>query len=113
MTQKLVTKKELKTVFGVPYSFAHIARLEAAGQFPTRVRLGVCRVAWYADEIEEWIASRPRIALHDSFFERVKPRCPSRGFFLSMPLLTRYGPARSYVTAGAVVANEKVVKLRG
>jgi hypothetical protein len=31
MTQRLVSKKELKSIFGVPYSFAHIARLEAAG----------------------------------------------------------------------------------
>jgi hypothetical protein len=37
MTQKLVTKKELRSLFGVPYSFAHIARREAAGQFPKRV----------------------------------------------------------------------------
>ena len=60
MTRTLVSKKELKTVYGIPYCFAHIARLEAAGQFPQRVRLGACRVAWYADEIEEWIGSRPR-----------------------------------------------------
>jgi prophage regulatory protein len=55
MTQKLVSKKELKIVFGVPYSFAHIARLEAAGQFPKRVRLGACRVAWLAAEVQNWI----------------------------------------------------------
>jgi prophage regulatory protein len=60
MPRKLVSKKELKTVYGIPYCFAHIARLEAVGQFPTRVRLGACRVAWYADEVEEWIGSRPR-----------------------------------------------------
>jgi prophage regulatory protein len=60
MARKLVSKKELKTQFGIPYCFAHIARLEKAGQFPKRVRLGLCRVAWFADEIEEWIASRPR-----------------------------------------------------
>jgi prophage regulatory protein len=60
MTRKLVSKKELKTVYGIPYHPAHIARLEADGLFPTPVRLGACRVAWYADEIEEWIASRPR-----------------------------------------------------
>jgi prophage regulatory protein len=60
MTRKLVSKKELKTVYGIPYSFAHIARLEAAGLFPKRVRLGACRVAWHAGEIEEWIDSRPR-----------------------------------------------------
>lgn len=58
MTQQLVTKKELKIVFGVPYSFAHIARLEAAGQFPKRVRLGACRVAWVANEVQAWIDER-------------------------------------------------------
>jgi prophage regulatory protein len=58
--KKLVSKKELKSVYDIPYCFAHIARLEKAGQFPTRVRLGACRVAWYADEVEAWIAERPR-----------------------------------------------------
>jgi prophage regulatory protein len=58
MTQQLVSKKELKTVFGVPYSFAHIARLEADGQFPKRVRLGACRVAWVSDEVQAWIDER-------------------------------------------------------
>ena len=64
MTQQLVTKKELKIVFGVPYSFAHIARLEAAGQFPKRVRLGACRVAWVAEEVQAWIDER--IATRDT-----------------------------------------------
>src|SRR3954469_20289146 len=58
MTRKLVSKKELKSLFGIPYCFAHIARLEAAGQFPKRVRLGACRVAWVADEVEAWIEER-------------------------------------------------------
>ena len=58
MTQRLVTKKELRSLFGVPYSFAHIARLEAAGQFPKRVRLGACRVAWLAEEVQYWIDER-------------------------------------------------------
>ena len=61
--RKLVSKKELKSIYGIPYSFAHIARLEAAGEFPRRVRLGRCRVAWYADEVEEWMVSRPRAIL--------------------------------------------------
>ena len=64
MTQKLVSKKELKSVFGVPYSFAHIARLEAAGEFPKRVRLGACRVAWVADEVQAWIDER--VAIRDA-----------------------------------------------
>ena len=58
MTRKLVSKKELKSVYGVPYSFAHIARLEVTGQFPKRVRLGACRVAWIAEEVDEWIEER-------------------------------------------------------
>ena len=55
MTQKLVSKKELRSIFGVPYCFAHIARLEATGQFPKRVKLGACRVAWIAAEVQDWI----------------------------------------------------------
>ena len=62
MTQvrKLVSKKELRFVHGIPYSFAHIARLEKAELFPKRLMLGACRVAWWEDKIEEWKASRPR-----------------------------------------------------
>jgi prophage regulatory protein len=69
--RKLVSKKELKTVLGIPYSFAHIARLEAAGRFPRRVKLGACRVAWMLDEVLEWIeervAQRDRLADDTSF----------------------------------------------
>ena len=64
MTQKLVSKKELKSIFGVPYSFAHIARLEAAGDFPKRIQLGACRVAWIAEEVQAWIDER--IATRDT-----------------------------------------------
>jgi prophage regulatory protein len=53
----LISKKELKTV-GIPYSPQHIARLEKAGQFPKRVPLGQCRVAWVYEEICKWIADR-------------------------------------------------------
>lgn len=55
---KLVTKKQLKEVYGIPYSFQHIARLESAGQFPLRVKLGQCRVAYVVEEVEAWIAKR-------------------------------------------------------
>ena len=58
MTRKLVSKKELKSIYGVPYCPAHIARLEVAGQFPKRVRLGACRVAWLSDEVQGWIDER-------------------------------------------------------
>ena len=55
---KLVDKKGLKSIYGIPYSQQHIARLEKAGQFPQRKRLGSCRVAWLCVEIEAWIVSR-------------------------------------------------------
>ncbi|MHB1100996.1 MAG: helix-turn-helix transcriptional regulator [Burkholderiales bacterium] len=55
---KLVSKKELRSVYGIPYSFQHIARLEHQGQFPKRLRLGACRVAWVVEEVESWIAVR-------------------------------------------------------
>jgi prophage regulatory protein len=58
MTQRLVSKKELKSIYGVPYCFAHIARLEAAGEFPKRIKLGACRVAWLSEEVQEWIDER-------------------------------------------------------
>ena len=35
-------------------------RLERRGVFPRRIRLGANSVGWLEDEVEEWIASRPR-----------------------------------------------------
>ena len=58
MQKKLVSKKELRTLYGIPYSFQHSARLERVGQFPQRVQLGPNRVAWLCIEVEDWIASR-------------------------------------------------------
>lgn len=47
------------------YSANHLRRLEAAGEFPKRIQLGKNRVAWFRDEIEQWLdekaASRERL----------------------------------------------------
>lgn len=59
---KLLSKTEVRSK--VLYSPAHIARLEAAGQFPQRVRLGVGRVGWVETEVEDWI--KERIAKRDA-----------------------------------------------
>lgn len=56
--KQVVSKKELRTVCGIPYSPQHIARLEAAGKFPKRIRLGQNRVAWLLKEVEEWLDER-------------------------------------------------------
>ena len=62
--KKVVSKKELRSVCGIPYSPQHIARLEAAGKFPKRIRLGQNRVVWLVAEVEEWL--NERIATRDA-----------------------------------------------
>lgn len=54
--KQLIDKKELTKL--VKYSSQHIARLEKAGQFPKRLRLGQNRVAWLLAEVEDWIEER-------------------------------------------------------
>ena len=54
--KQLIDKKELTKL--VKYSPQHIARLEKAGQFPKRLRLGQNRVAWMLSEVETWIEER-------------------------------------------------------
>jgi prophage regulatory protein len=56
--KRLVSKKELRTVCGIPYIPQHIARLEVAGKFSKRVRLGPNRVAWVLSEADAWVNER-------------------------------------------------------
>ena len=53
---RLIDQHERKRL--VPYSNMHISRLEKAGKFPKRIRLGNGRVAWSLREIQDWIAAR-------------------------------------------------------
>jgi prophage regulatory protein len=53
---RLLSKRQVKDM--VLYSPQHIARLEAAGQFPQRVRLGANRVGWVEDEVLDWLQHR-------------------------------------------------------
>ena len=57
---RLLSKKEVSRM--VLYSPAHIDRLEKAGKFPKRIRLGQNRVGWWEAEILdhlEALAQRP------------------------------------------------------
>ena len=49
---------ELRPMKGIPFSKVHIDRLEKAGRFPRRVRLGPNTVAWREDELDDWSAAR-------------------------------------------------------
>ncbi len=42
----------------LPYSTDHLRRLEAAGTFPRRIRLGTGRIGWSEREIAQWIEDR-------------------------------------------------------
>ncbi len=53
---KFLSKKAVRAL--VLYSYAHIARLEKAGKFPKRVRLGPCRVGWVEQEVHDWMKAR-------------------------------------------------------
>lgn len=56
MTKRLI---DLKTLLSkVPFSRAHIYRLEAKGAFPRRIRIGDARVAWIESEVENWIQQK-------------------------------------------------------
>lgn len=56
--RKLVSRKQLRVDYGIPYTPTHLRRLEEAKEFPNRVHLGKCRVAYIAQEVEEWIEDR-------------------------------------------------------
>ena len=56
---RLISKKQVKEI--VLYSYAHIDRLEKAGQFPKRVRLSryrTGRVGWLRSEVLAWLKSK-------------------------------------------------------
>ena len=61
MTQalpRMITRKELRQL--VPYCPQHILRLEKAGKFPKRIRIGKRRVGWWLHEVLAWIEARQR-----------------------------------------------------
>ena len=53
---RIIRWSELKSI--VPYTRQHIHRLERAGHFPRRVRIGANRIGWLLSEIEAWLAER-------------------------------------------------------
>jgi len=53
---RILSKRQLREL--VLYSPQHIARLEKAGKFPMRVRLGNSRVGWIECEVLDWLQGR-------------------------------------------------------
>jgi prophage regulatory protein len=56
IVMRILSKQQLREA--VLYSPQHVARLEAAGQFPKRVQLGPNRVGWVEEEVLDWLQQR-------------------------------------------------------
>lgn len=56
IVMRMLSKRQLKEL--VLYSPQHIARLEKAGLFPLRVKLGPNRVGWVEEEVLGWLQKR-------------------------------------------------------
>lgn len=59
LAMRLLSKKQVKDL--VSLSYTQIARLESAGLFPKRMRLGNgprSKVAWLEQEVLDWIMAR-------------------------------------------------------
>lgn len=54
MKQKLLTFSQLRE-HGVVFTRRHLARLEALGLFPKKVKIGKSRVGWVAEEIKAYV----------------------------------------------------------
>jgi predicted DNA-binding transcriptional regulator AlpA len=63
--RKVVTFKQLKSLFGIPYSRTHIDRLEEAGIFPPSFGLSHhrnSRRVWWQHEIIAWLEAQAQRA---------------------------------------------------
>jgi|UniRef100_A0A7C3WL42 prophage regulatory protein len=55
--QRVFRAKELVELIGI--SRASIWRLEKSGLFPRRKKIGLRAVGWLAEDIEQWLSTRP------------------------------------------------------
>lgn len=54
----ILRRKQLIEIIGISYTT--LWRMEKAGDFPARIRLGRRAVGWHLDEVEEWLKTRER-----------------------------------------------------
>ncbi len=54
--ERLLSLKQVKDY--IPYSTMQIYRLEKAGQFPRRIKIGQQRVAWKESDVKSWIDAK-------------------------------------------------------
>jgi len=57
----LIRRRQMLDLIGISHTTQW--RLEKAGQFPARVKLGTVSVRWHLAEVEEWGKGRERVAV--------------------------------------------------
>ena len=55
---KLIRRRQLLELIGMSHTTQW--RLERAGRFPARVRIGTGSVGWHLAEVEEWVREREK-----------------------------------------------------
>ena len=54
----IIVQADLRKRFGIPFHRSHLARLERAGGFPCRLKIGDKTVAYRVADVRAWLASR-------------------------------------------------------
>jgi prophage regulatory protein len=101
---KVVRRKQLLELIGV--SSVTQWRLEKAGLFPQRFRLGMGAVGWHLTEVEEWLRNRERVER-----QRVERKTLRRAADRAAP-----GAGQIVVSGGdtaIIVAGESTPVIRG
>jgi prophage regulatory protein len=55
--RRLLTYQDLRAR-GIPWSRVHVGRLEAAGKFPLHIDVGENSIAWFEDEIDDFLEAK-------------------------------------------------------
>jgi prophage regulatory protein len=55
----ILSKKDVIKMIGL--SPVTLWRMEKAGNFPNRIKLGPRRIGWREDDVNSWIESRPSV----------------------------------------------------
>jgi prophage regulatory protein len=61
--RRLVRYAQLDPEYGIPWSRMHCDRLERAGKFPRKVRIGPNTIGYWSDEIEAFLEVRSAAAV--------------------------------------------------
>jgi prophage regulatory protein len=78
--RRLVIFEQLKPEFGIHYCRVHLDRLIKANLFPRKIQVSASRIAWFEDEILQWLEDRPVArGTHDAGeLAKATPKCVHR-----------------------------------